>query len=486
MKLDAAKVLDRAERNFSASLERLIDFLRIPSVSTDPSFAPEVRRSAQWIAGELASIGFDARVHETAGHPMVVARADGPAGRSTPRVLYYGHYDVQPADPLELWESPPFEPVLREGPRGRRVVARGAVDDKGQVMTFVEAFRAWRDAHGSLPCGVTVILEGEEESGSPSLVPFLEANASLLAAEVCVVSDTGMWNIDTPAITAMLRGLVYAEIVLRGPSHDLHSGMYGGTLRNPINALASLIASLHDRRGRVTLHGFYDRVRPIPRELASLWKSLPFDETDFLATAGMRAGWGEEGFSTLERMWARPTADCNGITGGYTGPGGKTVIPAQASTKISFRLVPDQNPAEVFEALDSFVREQTPAGFRAEVIRHAGSPAVRVPIDSPWLAAARRGLERIFAKPAAIIGSGGSIPAVGELRRVLGVDSLLVGFGLDDDRVHSPNEKFELRCFENGIRSHVAMLEEFAALGGGAEVGAAARPSPAASRGLPG
>lgn len=459
----AAPVLAGIDRSLDRSIERLVEFLRIPSISTDPAFAPQVKRCAEWIAEQLRECGFEATVHATNGHPMVTAHAPGPAPTS-PTILYYGHYDVQPPDPLELWESPPFEPVIREGPRGRRIVARGAVDDKGQVMTFVEAFRAWRSVHGSLPCAVTVILEGEEESGSRSLVPFLESHAKQLAADTCVVCDTGMWDIDTPAITAMLRGLVYAEIVLKGPSHDLHSGMYGGTLRNPINALASIIAALHDRRSRVTLRGFYDRVIPVPAELAARWKALPFDETEFLDTAGMRAGWGEEGFSMLERMWARPTCDCNGIIGGYTGVGGKTVIPAQASTKLSFRLVPDQNPAEIFDALDDFVREHTPEGFRAEVMRHSGSPAVRVPIDSPWLAAAGRGLERVFRTPPAIIGTGGSIPAVGDFKRVLGVDALLVGFGLDDDRVHSPNEKFEVACLDRGIRSHVAMLEEFAAL----------------------
>ncbi|MBM4112863.1 MAG: dipeptidase [Phycisphaerae bacterium] len=470
---DAAPVLAEIDRTLDASLARLVEFLRIPSVSTDPAFAPQVRRCAEWIAGQLRECGFETTVHATRGHPMVTAKAPGPSV-TAPRILYYGHYDVQPPDPLDLWESPPFEPAIREGPHGRQVVARGAVDDKGQVMTFVEAFRAWKKVHGSFPCAITVVLEGEEESGSPSLVPFVESHAKLLAADTCVVCDTGMWDIDTPAITAMLRGLVYAEIVLKGPSHDLHSGMYGGTLRNPINALASMIAELHDRRSRVTLCGFYDRVIPIPADLASKWKALPFDENDFLSTAGMRAGWGEEGFSMLERMWARPTCDCNGILGGYTGVGGKTVIPAVASTKVSFRLVPDQSPAEVFDALDDFVRAHTPEGFRAEVIRHSGSPAVRVPIDSPWLAAASRGLERVYRVKPAIIGTGGSIPAVGDFRRILGIDALLVGFGLDDDRVHSPNEKFEVTCLERGIRSHAAMLEEFArtprsAPGGGAE-----------------
>lgn len=458
------KVLASADRAFDASVERLAEVLRIPSVSTDPAYAPEVRRCAEWMAEALRNVGFNATSHATPGHPMVVAHADGPPGWDGPRILYYGHYDVQPPDPLELWESPPFEPVIRDGPGGPRIVARGAVDDKGQVMTFIEAFRAWREVRGALPCPVSVILEGEEESGSKSLIPFVEAHASELAADVCVVSDTGMWDQQTPAITAMLRGLAYAEIVLRGPSHDLHSGMYGGTLRNPINTLAAMVARLHDERGRVTLPGFYDRVKPIPRKLAERWSSLDFDEKEFLGSAGVQHPWGEAGLTTLERMWARPTCDCNGIVGGYIGVGGKTVIPAQASTKVSFRLVPEQDPDLVFDALDSFVRTNTPEGCTAEVIRHSGSPAVRVPIDSPWLAAARRSLERVYGRPAAIIGTGGSIPAVGDFKRVLGIDSLLVGFGLDDDRVHSPNEKFNLACFKGGIRSHVAMLGEFASL----------------------
>lgn len=464
MPFEVEPVLAEVDRAFDDSVARLTEVLRIPSVSTDPAFAPEVRRCAEWMGTALRDLGFRTTVHTTKGHPMVLAHADGPSGATTPRILYYGHYDVQPADPIDLWKSPPFEPVIRDGPGGKRIVARGAVDDKGQVMMFIEAFRAWRSVHGGFPCAVTIILEGEEESGSASLVPFLEAHAKELAADVCVVSDTGMWDQETPAITAMLRGLCYAEIVLRGPSHDLHSGMYGGTLRNPINTLAALIAKLHDEHGRITLAGFYDRVRPIPPELASRWKSLDFDEAEFLGTAGVKHAWGERGFTTLERMWARPTCDCNGIIGGYTGVGGKTVIAAQASTKVSFRLVPEQDPNQVFEALEAFVREHTPEGCTAEVMRHSGSPAIRVPIDSPWLAAATRGLGRVYRNPAAIIGTGGSIPAVGEFKRVLGIDSLLVGFGLDDDLVHSPNEKFNLACYAGGIRSHAAMLDEFARL----------------------
>jgi len=464
MSFEVEPVLQEIDRSFGASLDRLTDLLRIPSVSTDPAFKPEVSRCAEWMAECLRGVGFNAEAHRTTGHPMVVGHHDGPKGYDGPRILYYGHYDVQPADPLELWESPPFEPVIREGPGGQRIVARGAVDDKGQVMTFIEAFRAWRSVHGSLPCPVTVILEGEEESGSPSLVPFIESHAKELAADVCVVSDTGMWDQETPAITAMLRGLAYAELILRGPSHDLHSGMYGGTLRNPINALAAIVTALHDDGGRITLPGFYDGVKPIPTELAARWKALDFDEAEFLGSAGTRSAWGEAGFTTLERMWARPTCDCNGIIGGYTGPGAKTVIPAQASVKVSFRLVPEQDPTKVFEALEAFVQAHAPPGCRVEVVRHSGSPAIRVPIDSPWLAAATRGLGRVYQRPAAIIGTGGSIPAVGDFKRVLGIDSLLVGFGLDDDRVHSPNEKFNLACFQGGIRSHASMLDEFARL----------------------
>lgn len=464
MAFDLTPVLAEVDRALPEATERLCDFLRIPSVSTDPRWAADVARAADWICADLRTMGFNATAHRTKGHPMVVAHHPGPKGWDGPRFLYYGHYDVQPPDPLDLWESPPFEPMIRTGPAGKRVVARGAVDDKGQVMTFVEAFRAFHRVHGALPCPVTVILEGEEECGSASLVPFLSAHAAELAADVCVVSDTGMWDIETPAITAMLRGLVYAEVFLRGPSHDLHSGMYGGTLRNPINALATMIAGLHDARGRVQLEGFYDGVVPIPPHLAARWKALPFDEREFLGTAGVTEPWGETGFTTMERMWARPTCDCNGIIGGYTGPGGKTVIPAQASCKLSCRLVPAQDPAAVFQSLRRFFESRCPAGYTVEVHEHSASGAISVPVDSPFLAAAARGLERVFGRPAAIIGTGGSIPAVGEFKRLLGVDSLLVGFGLDDDRVHSPNEKFELRCFEQGIRSHAAILAEFAGM----------------------
>jgi acetylornithine deacetylase/succinyl-diaminopimelate desuccinylase-like protein len=467
MGTDLSHVLARVDRNLPAALERLCDFLRIPSVSTDRQFDRDTRRAAEWCANQLSSIGFDAAVRDTPGHPMVVAHAPaagGPSGGEGPHLLYYGHYDVQPPEPLNLWETPPFEPAIVDGPHGKRIVARGAVDDKGQVMTFIEAFRAWKEASGSLPARITVLLEGEEESGSPSLNPFLEANQAELAADVCIVSDTGMWDIETPAITTLLRGLVYIEATLHGPGHDLHSGMYGGAVVNPINALCGIIAALHDADRRVQIPGFYDDVREPSAEQQAQWKSLDFDEKEFLATAGLKTPYGEKGRSTLERTWSRPTCDVNGICGGYTGQGAKTVIGSSATAKISCRLVPEQDPRKIKEALLEFLRARTPPDGRWEFHEHGASPAIRVSSASPWLDAARRGLKRVFGKDAVLIGTGGSIPLVGSIQQILGFDSLLVGFGLDDDRVHSPNEKFEVRCFENGVLSHAAMLAELAAV----------------------
>ncbi len=473
MSLALEPVLAAADRLEQEAVERLKAFLRIPSVSTDPAFDHETRRAAEWAAAQLKEIGFRVEVVKTQGHPMVLAHHDGPnvksnVGAGQNRVLYYGHYDVQPADPLELWKSPAFEPVVVDGHAfngtpGKRIVARGAVDDKGQVMTFIEAFRAWHTAHGTLPCAVTVMLEGEEESGSKSLDPFVLSHLEQLKADVCVVSDTGMWDIHTPAITTMLRGLCYVEVTLRGPSHDLHSGMYGGTLVNPINALASIIGQLHDVDRRVQIPGFYDDVKPLPDAVKKQWAGLDFNEAEFLGEAGVSVPFGEKGFTTMERMWSRPTCDCNGIVGGYTGKGAKTVIGSHASSKISCRLVANQNPDKIFAGIQKFFADRCPPGCRIDIESHGMSAAIAIPSDSEWLRAAQRGLHRIFGRDAAVIGTGGSIPAVGLLQRVLGIDSLLVGFGLDDDRVHSPNEKFELHCFRNGIRSHAAMLAEFAA-----------------------
>ena len=456
------RALSCAQADFEGSVERLKALLRLPSIGTDPAYNSETRAAAQWLSGELVSLGFDSRLVETGGQPCVLARYDAPAGTG-PRLLYYGHYDVQPADPLELWDSPPFEPTIVDGPRGPRVVARGAVDDKGQVMTFIEAFRAWKDATGSIPVSVTVVLEGEEESGSRHLEPFLEQNRAELGADVCVISDTGMLGIDQPAITYMLRGLAYVELTLKGPSHDLHSGMYGGAVPNPNNALCRIIAALHDENGRVQIPGFYDDVREIGEAEAADWRAIGVSEAEFLATAGLRTPAGEKGRTLLERTWSRPACDVNGIWGGYIGAGAKTVIPAQASAKLSCRLVPDQDPHKVLAGLKRFIEERLPPDFTYEIEEHGLSPAIRVPTDQPYLRAARRAASSVFGREPVLIGCGGSIPVVGSMQRLLGLDTLLIGFGLDDDRVHSPNEKFELVCFERGIRTHIALLGELAA-----------------------
>jgi len=459
-----APVLERIDADFDSALERLKDLLRIKSISTDPAYKEDTRAAAEWCAQRLEEIGFGATVHDTPGHPIVVAHHDGPGREGVPHLLYYGHYDVQPPDPLELWESEPFEPVVVEGENGKRLVARGANDDKGQVSTIIEALAAWVAVHGTLPVKATVLLEGEEESGSPSLEPFLEAHKEELAADVAVISDTEIWSIDTPAITYMLRGLVYVEITLHGPSHDLHSGMYGGAVLNPINALARILGELHDENGVIQIPGFYDDVRPLSPAEQKQWKSLRFDEAAFLGGAGLKASVGEEGCSVLERLWSRPTCDLNGIWGGYTGEGAKTVIASHASAKLSCRLVADQDPQKIYDGIMAFLNERTPPDCRWEVKSHGLNPAIRVPTDSVYLKAAQKALKSVFDREAVLMGCGGSIPVVGSIQRILGFDSLLVGFGLDDDRIHSPNEKFELCCFEMGIKSHAAMLDAFASL----------------------
>ncbi|MGQ9365767.1 dipeptidase [Azospirillum sp. ST 5-10] len=461
-----APVLAEVDRAFEDSVGRLCDLLRIPSVSTKPEHAPDVRRAAAWLRGELAGLGFEASVRDTAGHPMVVAHHPGPGTAGGPHLLYYGHYDVQPAEPLELWNSPPFEPAIVEAQHGRRLVARGAVDDKGQVMTFLEAFRAWHAVHGTLPVRVSVLLEGEEETGSPSLVPFLKANAAELKADVCVITDTNSWDIETPAITTRLRGLLYVEATLHGPSHDLHSGLFGGAVLNPINALTRILGQIHDDQGRVRFPGFYDDVGEPSAEELAMWRELGFDEAAFLNGVGLSAPAGEAGRSLPERLWSRPTCDINGIWGGYTGEGAKTVIAAKATAKFSCRLVGDQDPAKILAGIRTFLEERTPPDGRWEIRTFGQSPAFRVPADSTYLRAAMAGLGDVYENKAVLLGSGGSIPVAGYVRDVLGYDTILVGFGLDDDRIHSPNEKFELKCLHNGIRAHAAMLARFAALEG--------------------
>ena len=452
-----ASVLDTIDATLDATRARWFDLLRIPSVSAQPKHAPDCRRAAEWVRGELAGMGFAAALHATPGHPVVLAHHPGP-GAHAPHVLFYGHYDVQPAEPFDLWTADPFDPKLTDGPHGPRVVARGAVDDKGQVMTWLEALRAWHAATGSLPVRVTVLVEGEEEVGSPNLEPFLTAHRDALAADIAIVSDTNMWDIDTPALTTRLRGMAYLQLTLKAASKDLHSGLFGGSALNPINALTRILGDLHDATGRVQLPGFYDGVQDVPAALAAEWAALGFDEPAFLAGVGLLHPAGEQGRPALERLWARPTADINGIWGGYQGAGSKTVIAAEAGAKVSFRLVPGQDPAAIADAFRAFVTARLPPDARAEIEVFASAPGVEIPGDSHWVAAARAALSAEYGRPAILMGSGGSIPVVESMKRLLGVDSLLLGFGLDDDQVHSPNEKFEWRCLHHGIRAHARLL----------------------------
>jgi acetylornithine deacetylase/succinyl-diaminopimelate desuccinylase-like protein len=452
---DSAPALDYVERHLDSSLDRLFALMRVPSVSTDPAYAEECRRAAQLLADELAGLGFEARVAPTPGHPMVVAHHDGDG----PHALFYGHYDVQPVDPIELWKRDPFDPVLETRADGSKaIVGRGASDDKGQLRTFVEACRAWKETAGKLPCRVTILFEGEEESGSQSLEPFLHANAEELKADFALICDTLMWDTETPGLTIGLRGMAGGEVTVRGPSRDLHSGLYGGPARNPIQLLAAILADLKDAEGRVTLPGFYDGVPEVDPAVRQSWDALGFDGAEFLGDVGLSVPAGERGYDVLEQSWSRPTAEINGIWGGYTGEGFKTVIPAEAHAKISFRLVGDQDPDKVWAAFEAHVRARLPADCSAKFkSRGPGSPAVAVASDSAPLAATRAALDAEWGK-SALIGCGGGIPVVTSIRRILGMDTVMVGFALNDDNIHSPNEKYDLNSFHKGIRSWVRIL----------------------------
>jgi acetylornithine deacetylase/succinyl-diaminopimelate desuccinylase-like protein len=454
-------VLDHIDRNLDASLERLFAWLAIPSISTDPAYADQCRRAADWLKTDLEGLGVRAEVREVPGaHPAVMGRVEAERG---PHVLFYGHYDVQPVDPLNLWETPPFEPRLATLPDGRRViVARGACDDKGQVMTFVEACRAWKAVTGALPVGITFLIEGEEENGSRGLPEFVAAIRDELKADVALVCDTGMWDPRTPAITASLRGLVYEEIVVRCADRDLHSGLFGGAARNPVHVLSRIIADLHDADGRVTLEGFYDGVTEPPEDVKARWRELNLMPEDFLGQVGLKESGGERGRMLIEQIQSRPTCDVNGIIGGYTGEGTKTVIAAEARAKVSFRLVGEQSPEAVSRALEAHVRARIPADCSYEMIRYKGSRAIALPFDMPRLTAARDALAQEWDTAPVVIGSGGSIPIVGDFKRTLDLDTLLVGFGLDDDRVHSPNEKYDLTSFHKGTRSWARILAALA------------------------
>lgn len=454
MSQDLHSYIDSNRQRFRGEL---FDFLRIPSVSARSEHTPDVARAAEWVAERTRELGMQVKVHATKGHPIVVAeyRAAGP---HAPTVLIYGHYDVQPVEPLELWTSPPFEPVIRDG----KMFARGSVDDKGQLYLHVKAAEAHIKTTGKLPVNVVMVFEGEEEVGSENLLPFIKAHAEELACDAVVISDTAMLGADVPSLDASLRGMAYCEIHVDGPAQDLHSGTYGGGVVNPATALARIIASLHDANWHVQIDGFYDDVDPADDFRAQLGK-LPWKDEEFRAEAGSRSLAGEQGFSTLERLLVRPTAEVNGMLSGYTGEGSKTVLPAHAMAKVSCRLVPNQDPDKIADLFRKHVEKMAPEGVTVRVdFLHGGKPW-RANVAGPLYEAAAAALENAFGKKPVFAGSGGSIPIVPEFETILGAPALLMGFGLPGENAHAPNEWMGVAAFEKGLHACADLLSEVAA-----------------------
>jgi acetylornithine deacetylase/succinyl-diaminopimelate desuccinylase-like protein len=452
----SSSAVDFARKNHPRFLNELKDLLRIPSISTLPEHKGDCRRAAEVLAAELKRIGIEhVRVIETEGHPLVYG--DWLHAAVKPTALVYGHYDVQPTDPLDEWLSPPFEPTERNG----NLYARGAVDDKGQVWAQVKALEALLAANKSLPLNVRVLFEGEEEVGGEGIAAFVASKPPELKADFALVSDTELFASGLPTLCVGLRGMIYTEIEVRGAKTDLHSGMYGGAAPNPFMALAQMLARLKDEKGRILIPGFYDDIIPPSPEELKAWRSLPFDEEHYrTAEVGARALVGEEGYSVLERTWARPTLDVHGIPGGFTGAGAKTVIPAKALAKVSMRLVPGMTPAKAFAQYKSYVEKITPAGVDVDVrLIHSGD-ACLIPVDNAYIQAATRALHEVWGRDTVFIRSGGSIPIVGDFARHLGIPSVMMGFGLPDDNIHAPNEKFNLKNFELGIESLIRFMEE--------------------------
>jgi len=452
-------ILAYADSQLDQSLGRLFELIRIPSVSTEPEYADDCQRAAEWLARQLGDIGMDASVRPTQGHPMVVGHGPAVPG---PHVLFYGHYDVQPVDPLNLWNTPPFEPSLAPQPDGETyILGRGASDDKGQLLTFIEACRAWKAVTGSLPIRVSMLFEGEEEAGSPSLGPFLEANAEDLKADTILVCDTDMWDRETPAITTMWRGFVSEEFEVTTADRDLHSGMFGSAARNAVQLIGTIIGKLRNEDGSVAIPGFYDGVIELPEANRREWERLPFDPGKFLGDVGLSIPAGEADRSVLEQVWARPTAEVHGVWGGYAGDGFKTVVPAKAGAKISFRLVAGQDPERIRRIFREFVTALIPADCSVTFKSYAAAGAQTMPLDGKLLNKARTALTEEWQRETALAGTGGSIPILGEFKQRLGMDSLLIGFARFDNRIHSPNEKYDLSSFHKGIRSWVRILHAF-------------------------
>ncbi len=436
--------------------DELFEFLRIPSISAKSDHDADTRRAAAWLHGKLATIGFTTETIETKGHPVVLAEWRK-APKGAPTILVYGHYDVQPSEPDELWTSPAFEPEIRDG----KLFARGSVDDKGQLWIHVKALEAHLAARGTLPVNVIVLAEGEEEIGSENLAPFVEANADRLTCDGVVISDSAMFAPGVPSILSSLRGLAYFEITAVGPGSDLHSGMYGGAVVNPAMALARILATLHDADGKIAIEGFYDQVRPFPDVVRAGMRTLPFSDADFMKELSVTALGGEKGYTTLEKLWTRPTCEVNGLLSGYTGEGAKTVLPAKAMAKVSCRLVPDQDPAVIEALMKAHVVAHAPAGVTVTVEHLHGGKPWRADLDGPLFDAARRALAAAFGREPVIVGEGGSIPVVGDFERVLKVPVLLIGFGLPGENAHAPDEWISIDNFRRGLRAIAVLLDEY-------------------------
>ena len=455
MSLDA--VLAKIDETLPEAMERLFGLLRIQSISTDPAYKDDCARAADWLASDLKWLGFDAATRPTRGHPMVVGHAKGDG----PHLLFYGHYDVQPVDPLNLWHRDPFDPAIEDTPNGKVIRGRGSSDDKGQLMTFIEACRAWKAVHGTLPGNLTIFLEGEEESGSPSLIPFMQENAAELTADLALICDTAMVSPGVPSIASQLRGMLKDEFTITGPRIDLHSGHYGGPGLNPLREMARIVASFHDpETGRVAVEGFYDGVHEVPEALLKQWESCGFDEKEYLNSVGYTQPHGEKAYSTLVQQWARPTLEVNGMWGGYQGAGSKTVIPSQAHCKITCRLVGDMDPDSLREKIRAHVAARlTPDAKVTWDNNLKGAPAAVMNTSRPEFEAARQALSDEWNREAVFVGMGGSIPIAGYFKDILGMDAMLVGFANEDDAIHSPNEKYDVKSFHKGIRSWARILD---------------------------
>ncbi|MBZ9854636.1 M20/M25/M40 family metallo-hydrolase [Mesorhizobium sp. CA13] len=455
--LDSA--LRAIDDNFDFSVRKLLELVAIPSISGEAPGGPGIARAAEWLQAELSSVGLSAEIIETKGHPVVLAQSPQTSHFKRPRLLFYGHYDVQPTGDVNQWKHPPFEPRVIEESGVHRFYGRGASDSKSQLWTFIEALRAWKTAKGDFPADIVVMLEGEEESGSPSLPEFIDAHRNDLRCDVAFICDAEMWSPTQPAITTQLKGLVHERVTIFAPNPDLHSGHYGAVAANPIRILSDILAGIHDEAGRVNIDGFYDDVSEIPNRLRQRWRELERDTAHF-EEVNLSGGVTEEGYSALEAMWGRPTVDINGITGGNQGPGERSVLPGSATARLSFRLVRGQEPEKIRAGFRAYVKSKLPKGCTVEFVGAGGSSAVVLSQDSPFLAAAARGLEQEWESPTILRGTGGAIPLVQQLSEVLGAECVVIGFILPGDAIHAPDERYDTRRLLKGIRSWVRIFEE--------------------------